>query len=96
MIQMRIVALSSGTETIIIQWKTMQSYFTQETMSYKQFDKYMKVTFPKYYKYYEIAKEQQEEICNSADWFYNFGETMEMRRKGESYIFKATFYRRTT
>ena len=86
---------------VIIQTKSEKtSNWYQETITFEDFEKLLQIDFPKHYNYYEIAKENEireiEENCLGdferntfycATWFYNFGETEEMRRKGDSYIF---------
>ena len=98
--EMRIVGIS-GSGRITIQTKLRKTdVWYQNCITFEEFEKAMEKYFPKYYKFYEIAKENEireiEENCLGdferntyycADWFYYFGETREMRRKGESFIF---------
>ena len=99
--ELRMVGLSTGKEFVTIQarWRKSDEWH-QECMSFEQFDIFFKTHFPNYYKFYEIAKENEIEEMkengfegfdinanNSAAWFYNFGETCEMKCRGDAYIF---------
>lgn len=100
--EMRIVGISTGTGTVTIQarWRKSAEWY-QECMNNVSFKYFFKSHFPKHYKFYEMAKENELKemkenglegfaynAMNCADWFYNFGETNEMRRNGEAYIFE--------
>ena len=99
--ELRIVGLSSGNESVTVQarWKKSDEWH-QECMSFECFDLFFKTHFSNYYRYFEMAKENEiremedNELAgfsnnanDSAAWFYNFGETHEMKRLGEAYIF---------
>ena len=95
MLMMRIVGLSESTHFVTVQIRDKdRGRWKQIIFPYNEFGVYMKHYFPKYYNYYEMAMEQQENYEYAAEWFYNYGETFEMRRKGDSYIFKNWAYRR--
>ena len=98
---MRIVSISTGTGNVTIQarWRKTDNWH-QECMNFVRFNYFFKTHFPNHYNFYEIAKENEIKEMkengledfeynaeNSADWFYNFGETNEMRRSGDAYIF---------
>ena len=91
MLEMRIVGLSESTGTITLQHRRTKGRWTtnwyQDSYTYYGFVEYMKRHFPKYFNFYEIAMEQQKYYEFAAEWFYNFGETLEMIRSGELYIF---------
>lgn len=92
---MRIVGLCESTHSVTVQIKDKElGKWNQTVFPYNEFRNYMKHFFPKYYNYYEIAMEQQVNYEYAAEWFYNYGETLKMRRKGDSYIFKNYSYRR--
>lgn len=100
--ELRIVAISTGTGTVTIQgrWRKTDEWH-QECLYEVAFEYLFKTHFPNHYKFYEMAKENEfKEVkengiegfayytMNCADWFFHFGETNEMRRKGEAYIFE--------
>lgn len=100
--ELRMVAISTGTGSVTIQarWRKTDEWH-QESISETRFKYFFKTHFPNHYKFYEMAKENEfKEMkenglegfaynsLNCADWFYNFGETNDMRRKGEAYIFE--------
>lgn len=93
MLKMRIVGLSDRNSSIILQTATKRQNWKQIVLPFAEFNQFMKLYFPKYYKFYEMAMEQQEAHCYAAEWFYNFGETRKMRIEGESFIFINSDYR---
>lgn len=60
-LEMRIVALSSNSEIVVIQERfTSVKDFAQMELSFNDFDRYMKQHFPNYYRFYEIAKDNEK------------------------------------
>lgn len=80
--KMRIVGL--GLHKIIFQEKK-GSEWEQKTLRSDLFDEYMINNFPTYYEEY---MEDETELFAS-EFFYHYGETHEMIRNGEAYIFIA-------
>lgn len=99
--EMRIVGLSTGTGFITIQsrWNEKRDWH-QVCITSEEFESFMKNEFPSSYRYFEIAKENEEKEAKEnnfdifkntddcASWYYNFGETHEMKRRGDAYIFR--------
>lgn len=79
--EMRIVGLN--TSDICIQ-KRIRREWKQETITYAQFDSLMQMEFPEYYREYRESKTDKP----AARWFWNYGETEEMKQKGEAFIFR--------
>lgn len=89
-LEMRIVAMSHNSEIVVILERiNITKDFSQMRLSFDDFDRYMLQHFPNYYRYYEMAKENEKHICRSAEWFYHFGETSDMRRKGIAFTYKS-------
>ena len=68
--------------------------YTQTIMKIDEFEKFMQEQFPKYWdeymwdeylNYYNNVDRQFKKTA--PEYFYHYGETEEMRRKGEAYIY---------
>ena len=100
--ELRMVGISTGNEVVTIQARRKKTdSWHQEALSFDRFERFFKTHFPKHYSYYEIAKDNEEwefeangfvdfyrNTYDCASWFYNFGETNEIKRKGDAYIFE--------
>lgn len=85
---MRMVAISRYGEFVIVQERLrLDRVYEQIRFTFNEFDDYMKLYFPNYYKFYEMATDNEHNICSCAEWFYHFGETKKMIEKGECYIY---------
>lgn len=80
--KMRIVGIN--TTHIFIQTLTNNEW-KQDIMNEEEFKSFMYNTFPIYMTEYEKDNTDRKVM----DFFYNYGETEEMKRKGEAYIFKS-------
>lgn len=78
--KMRIVGLNKN--NIFVQKQTRMGW-EQELISHEAFDQMMRTEYPAYYQQFEASGTEK----SAAEWFYNFGETEEMMRKGEAFIF---------
>lgn len=83
MTQMRIVGLNSN-KVFVQKMVRKNAQWDQTAISYKEFTEMMKNEYPGYFKEYE----QSGATVSAAEWFYNYGETEDMRRKGESFIYR--------
>lgn len=77
---MRIVAMNN--KGFFIQEAEKMNTWEQRNISFEEFIKYMKENFTK--EYNEFVESEK----SVADFFYNYGCTEKMIKKGESYIFK--------
>ena len=57
----------------------------QKHINKNEFENLMRNEFPKYVAEYK----EDNTNCNMADFFYHYGETDAMLRKGEAYIFQS-------
>ena len=78
---MRIVAL--GKQVFIQTSNHKNRDYKQSIMTPDEFAAFMQEHFPIHWKEYEINGQGQ----TAAEFFYNFGETPEMKRKGEAFVF---------
>lgn len=81
--EMRIVGLVTGRETVM-QVRTDGGPWKQTRMDYDTFTEYMRATFPADFREYEKKGRDKP----APEFFYNYGETAAMRRKGEAYIYR--------
>lgn len=80
--KMRIVGMN--TTHVFIQ-TLINNEWKLNIMNEKEFKSFMYNMFPTY-----MAEYEKDTINTKAtDFFYHYGETEDMRRKGEAYIFKA-------
>lgn len=84
--RMRIVGLSN--DWIIVQIQTCGKW-DQYGTNFDDFEKIMKERFPSEYAMYALCKDMGYTTDPAAEWFYNWGETREMRRHGDAYIFES-------
>ena len=77
---MRIVALSDN--EIWIQG-FLNNRWEQLRISHRAFEVMMQISFPRYVEEYAMFGNGIPMV----DYFYHYGETEEMRRKGDEYIF---------
>lgn len=82
MLKMRLVGISSN--AIYVQTKTATHDWEQVTMNFMDFDTWMADNFPKDYAVY-IRRREPEQYA--AEFFYNYKETENMRRKGIAHVF---------
>lgn len=82
--EMRIVGISDTHCCVWIQTREYRGDWEQRTVGYAEFDLFMADYFPTEYK--KFLKERKPEEF-AAKFFYNYGETDEMRRKGEAHVF---------
>lgn len=80
--KMRIVANTPG-KNVFIQ-KYIHGKWEQEIITVEEFAELMKKDYPKDWKVYENSGMERE----PDDFFYYYGCTEKMIRKGESYIFQ--------
>ena len=80
---MRIVGL--GAHQVIFQESKNGSNWEQKTLRTDIFDAYMEDNFPNYYGTFI----HNEIDCSAAEFFYHYGETSEMRKKGIAYIYQS-------
>ena len=59
--------------------------YKQVTMSHEEFEEFMKANFASYWNEYESSGSKD----SAAEYFYTYGETEEMKRKGIAYIYEA-------
>lgn len=97
--QMRIVGMNSDKRkdepyAVFIQMRSARGNYTgeweQEALSEYEFSILMQNKFPNFYKEYESNK-----IVGDVPvfvYFYNYGETDDMKRKGQSYIFTSDLF----
>lgn len=78
---MRIVGL--GAHQIIFQESTNGRAWVQKTLRSDLFEDYMEENFPAYYSDFMNSTLDM----SAAEFFYHYGETPEMRRKGEAFIY---------
>ena len=78
--KMRIVGLGTS---IIIQVNFGGSEWEQKTLSRDEFRSFMESKFPVYWEEYL----NYGAYYTPEEFFYHYGETSEMRRKGEAYIY---------
>lgn len=78
--KMKIVGINT---TYIFIQTLMNNEWKQNKMNEEEFKSFMYNTFPIYMKEYE-KDNTNTKVMN---FFYNYGETEEMKRKGEAYIF---------
>ena len=80
--KMRIVGM--GIKKVFVQiMKTNE--WEQKHINKNEFKNLMRNEFPKYMAAYEESNTN----CDIADFFYHYGETDAMIRKGEAYIFQS-------
>ena len=79
--EMRIVGWTPGNSVVIQERKTGE--WIQSTVTETEFNFIIRHNFPKYWKEW-MSKER---VQTSMDFFYHYGETPEMIRKGEAFIF---------
>ena len=79
--KMRIVAISA--HAVFIQ-ENNGNEWEQTKMRIDLFESYMEKNFPKYYN--EFLNTDTSDDC-AAEFFYHYGETPEMKRKGIAYIY---------
>lgn len=77
--EMRIVGLGSN---VFVQRN--KHGWRQEIISREQFRIMMETEFPEYFEEYINSGSTKD----AADWFYNYGETEEMRISGDSFIYR--------
>ena len=82
MYRMRISAM--GTHVIFVQTSTRPNEWTQKQFRHDCFETYMETEFPEYWAEYLKAETDQ----SAAEFFYHYGETPEMIRKGIAYVFE--------
>ena len=80
---MRIVGLSAKVVTVQIRYGV--EGWSQLGLTHSQFEEVMKNVFTDYYKDYEMSG--QRKSC--ANFFYHYGETEMMLRKGIAFIYEA-------
>ena len=78
--EMRIVGFGSE---VFVQ-RNIKGKWEQEVLSKEQFTTMMEKEFPEYFEEYKNSGS----TSSAAEWFYNYGETYLMRRKGEAFIFR--------
>ena len=79
---MRMVALTAN--IAFIQTSEFENRgFKQDKISWAAFNDFMKEEFPQYWVEYESTNKKEE----AAEYFYHYGETDEMKRKGIAYVF---------
>lgn len=79
---MRIVAINP--DSVFIQTATRNTHnFTQTIITRDEFANLMMDEFPEYWADYEKCTIPMD----AADFFYHYGETPEMRKTGEAYIY---------
>lgn len=79
--KMRIVGMN---EKVFIQIMKNNKW-EQSCIDRSEFENLMRNEFSNYVAKYEKSNAS----CDMANFFYNYGETEAMRRKGEAYIFKS-------
>ena len=79
--KMRIVGL--GAHQVIFQENANGVGWKQRTMRTDLFETYMEENFPQYFE--DFMKSDNDQVA--ADFFYHYGETPEMMRKGIAYIY---------
>ena len=77
---MRIVAL---TDSEVWVQSLLNGKWEQLKISYRAFEVMMQISFPQYVEDYALRNNGETMV----DFFYHYGETEEMRRKGIEYIF---------
>lgn len=82
--EMRIVAIDSG--RVWVQGK-VDNEWKQVIISRKAFETMMQISFPQYVEEYVLSHSDED----MADFFYHYGETHAMKRRGEAYIFTSYF-----
>lgn len=85
--EMRIVGLNKT--TVFVQRKIKGDWsahrgWEQAVMNDVEFDTMMSEEFPEYWKKYLEADTEKD----AKSWFYDFGCTEKMKRKGESFIYR--------
>ena len=81
--QMKIVAMNS--KVVMVQILYGIEKWNEIHLSHNKFERVMKDVFTDYYKDYEMSG--QRESC--ANFFYHYGETEMMQRKGIAFIYEA-------
>lgn len=80
---MKIIAI--GNYHVIIQISDHKNRdYEQVTISHGKFEKFMETEFPKYWEEYKNS----DSVHDAAKFFYNYGETVEMRIKGIAYTYE--------
>ena len=80
--KMRIVGM--GVKKVFVQIMKNNSW-EQDNIDRNEFENLMRNEFPKY-----VAEYEKNNInCDMADFFYHYGETDAMLRKGKAYIFQS-------
>lgn len=78
--KIRLVGLNSA--NVFVQTGSGRNW-EQVVMSFKDFEKFISSNRPEQYKEYKNSNSDDA----AAVWFYNYGETEEMKRKGIAYEF---------
>lgn len=82
--RMRIVGISN--DWIVVQTQTgRRGDWEQVGMSWAEFDAWMWENFTPYFEEYLLKAEPEQ---SAAEFFYNYGETAAMRRKGDAYVYE--------
>lgn len=81
--EMRIVGLNQN--NIFVQ-KKYAGEWKQSIMNMAEFENMMQTEYPTYWEIYKYYGKPERKTA--ADWFYNFGEDYEMKRKGEAFIYR--------
>lgn len=79
--KMRIVGINTKVFIQIMK----DNKWEQSCISKSEFENLMRNEFSNYVAEYE----KNNTGCDMANFFYNYGETEDMKRKGEAYIFKS-------
>ena len=79
--EMRIVGLAGDFTTI---QRRVNREWKQTTIDVIEFERMMKEEFAEYWDEYEKANTYE----SAPEWFYHYGETLEMIRKGNAYIYR--------
>lgn len=83
---MRITAV--GGNSICVQTSNNREHgYKQEHMGIKRFSEFMQKHFPSYWKQF-LESDDYYYLNGCLHFFYHFGETPEMIRKGEAYIYE--------
>lgn len=80
--RMRIVGINAA-KIWVQKYNDKKQAWEQTIMSHEDFEKMMKNEYPVFYRKYENSESNK----NAANFFYNYSETDEMKRKGEAFVF---------